>query len=123
MEDLCKRFPSVAEKIFRMIDNQSLVKTRKTNENIKNFLDNERFYFCRIIKQYKENFLQFEESWKRIVNKSSAAIMKELSLDTQMFFDRKSSLRNPKQWHPLHIAAECGNLNLCIKIRYELKKM
>ena len=28
------------------------------------------------------------------------------------FFDRKPSLRDPKQWHPLHIAAECGNITL-----------
>ena len=109
-----------------MIDSQSLVKTRKTNECVKNFLDNERFYFCRIISKYKGNFFQFEDSWKRIVKKSSASIIKELALDVQMFFDRKPSLRNPKQrpkqWHPLQIAAECGNLHLCIKIRYELKK-
>ena len=71
MEDICKRFPSVALRIFKSLDNQSLARARKTNQSIKNFLGNERLLYLRIINTFEGNFVQFEYAWKKVVNKSS----------------------------------------------------
>ena len=115
MEYLSITIPSIATKIFNFLDDQSLVKSRGINKNVKNFLDNERFFFLRIINNYKGNLVEFEESWRKIVPKSSLGFVKELALITQRFFLRRSK-RLEEQWHPLHIAAESGNLQLCRKI-------
>ena len=90
MEDLSVRVPSIAKKIFNFLDKQSLVKCKGIDKNIKRFLDNERFFFLRIINNYKGNFVEFEESWKKILHKSPLVVAKELALITQQFFLRRS---------------------------------
>ena len=115
MKDLSGRVPSIAKKIFNFLDKQSLVKCKGIDKNIKRFLDNERFFFLRIINNYKGNFVEFEESWKKILHKSQLGFVKELAFVTQQFFLRRSK-RLEEQWHPLLIAAESGNLELCRKI-------
>ena len=115
MEDLSIRASSIATKIFNFLDEKSLVQSRGINRNIKHFLNNERFFFLRIINNYKGNFVEFEESWKKILHKSPLGFVKELALITQQFFLRRSK-RLEEQWHPLHIAAESGSLQICRKI-------
>ena len=116
MEDIYRRFPSAALKIFKILDNQSLVRARKTNQSIKDFLGNERLFYLRIINSFEGNFVQFEYAWKKVVHKISVEMTKELALKVKEFFAYKSK-RYEKQWHPLHIAAERGHMQLCINTR------
>ena len=115
MEDLCERFPLIAVKVFNILDDQSLVKTRIMNQDIKSFLDNKRFYFLRILASFKGNFVEFRESWRKVVEKASFETIKELTFLTQEFFEHNPK-RYTMQLHALHIAAERGHLQFCVEI-------
>ena len=115
MEYQCNRFPLIAVKIFRNLDDQSLVRCKKISTTIKRFLENDRFIYLRVMKKFKENLCQFEESWKIIAQNSPIAIVKEITQLVSKFFAHKSK-RHSKHWHPLHIVAESGNLQLCKEI-------
>ena len=115
MEYQCNRFPLIAVKIFRNLDDESLVSCKEISTSIKNFLENDRIIYLRIMRKYKEKFFQFEKSWKIIVQYSPIAIVKEITQLAPKFFAYKSK-RHSKHWHPLHIVAESGNLQLCKEI-------
>ena len=115
MEYQCKRFPLIAVKIFRNLDDESLVSCKEISTTIKTFLENDRIIYLRIIRKYKENLCQFEESWKMIVQNSQIATFREITRLIPKFFDHKSK-RKLKQWHPLHISTFSGNLQLCKEI-------
>ena len=40
MEEVCKRFPYLAENVIKKIDNQSLIKFKETSRNSNQLLDN-----------------------------------------------------------------------------------
>ena len=75
-------------------------------------LDKEQFFWLRMMKKYNENFKEFQISWQRVISKTSADIVKKLTLAIYKFF-KKRSTRVEKQWHPLFIAAEQNSLQLC----------
>ena len=115
MEYLCKRFPLLAVKVFKNFDDQSLVATRKMNQIIKEYLVNEKIIFLRIICKFNGNFVEFKESWRMVVKKASLETIKPLASLVQDFFAYQSN-RYTRQWHPLHITAERGHIELCIEI-------
>ena len=82
-------------------------------------LNNERFYWLRIIKKYKRHFEGFEEYWKETMNKIPINAVRELSDTMQQLF-KFSAL---KYWKvtPLHIAAFEGNFQLCQYIFTKMK--
>ena len=64
MEDLvicCRRFPFAGKLILNNLENQSLARSKETNRGINKFLENERFYWIRILKKYSKNFKGFGE--------------------------------------------------------------
>ena len=90
MEELFKRFPFAAIKVFENLGNQSLCKSKEIDENVKEFLDNKQLVCVRIIKMYNGNLIQFKKSWIKFVSNSSTEIVKELALIIQRFFAKKS---------------------------------
>ena len=52
METICKRFPHLAERIFDQVDDQSLNNCKEISEEVLEYLENERFFWIRIIKKY-----------------------------------------------------------------------
>ena len=130
MEEMCQRFPLVAQKILNHIDNGALVNFKAAGRNNAEFLRKERFYWLRIIKRY--NFLigELQEIWNKVVRKSPVEIIRELAIAVNKFPQAVSkkcrkaegwSIRSvddfvqklEKQWHPLFIGAACGTVNLC----------
>ena len=69
MEDLCKRFPALAKKLLQNLDDQSLVIFKETSRDIYSVSTNERAYWLRIIQKYSGNLLEFQNSWKKVLNK------------------------------------------------------
>ena len=119
MEDLCGRFPLLSKMVFENLDNQSLVKFKESSWEINNHLQNERFYWIRIIKKHVEHFKEFADAWKKVIDKTPVKTVRELAITVESYFN--FSLQNADdlfqnyqtQLHPLHVAAERGHLNLC----------
>ena len=111
MEDHAFRFPHLASNIFDQLDNQSLVNCKEVSRKLDNFFGNEKFFWLRIIHEYRGNFVEFKEIWNKTLKKSPAILVKELSLATHNFFEKYSS-RIARQWHPLLIPADQGLLQL-----------
>ena len=113
MKSLCQRFPHLSKSILNNCDNQSLIKSKEASREIFEFLENERFYWIRIIQRKYLNFEGFEESWKEAIHQTPFDVIKELENELEKLF----SLQNPcSGWirpiHPLHVAALQGNLKL-----------
>ena len=115
MEGLCKRFPLLVEMVFENLDDESLVKCKESSREINHHLQNQRFYWIRIIKTHG-NFKEFADSWKKVVCKTPVETVKELALTVEEYWnfsDYPDFYRLGLQLHPLHVAADRGHLNLC----------
>ena len=110
MEDLCYRFPHVASMVLKGLDDQSLSKSIEANRELDNFLSNDRIYWTRVLASYKNNFIQFKDSWRRSLHQVPVLKVKELAIAAQFFFTNQSRL--DYQWSPLHIVANKGSLEL-----------
>ena len=53
MEDLCKRFPHLSERILSQVDDRSLNKIKLISGDMLEYLDKERFFWIRLIKKYQ----------------------------------------------------------------------
>ena len=128
MEDLCERFPSISKMLFENLDDQSLVKVKESSLKINNHLQNERFYWVRIIKKHFEQFEEFElfeefaDAWKKVIDKTPVETVRKLAITVEdyfnYFFDNDHvdviyRCHGHNSLHPLHVAAEMGNLSLC----------
>ena len=112
MEELSNRFPHLASNI---LNDQSLFNCKESSREMNSFIVSEKFFWIRIIRNYRGNLVEFKESWKKTINKLSVDFVMELSQATYRFFTKKSS-RFEKQWHPLFIVGdqECLQLFKCI---------
>ena len=86
MDMLCKRFPLVKKKVLNNLDDQSLTRSKEVNRGIAESLEDERFYWIRIIKKYAGNFEGHEESWKEVIYKTPVDIIKQLAIAVKQFF-------------------------------------
>ena len=110
MENIIKRIPNLGVLILNNLDDQSLAKSKRTSREVAKFLDNERFYWIRILGKYKKNFEGFEESWKDVINKTPTNVIKQLAVAVQKFFELNMS---SKKVAPIHIAVNKGSFQLC----------
>ena len=112
------RFPVISQIILNNVDDNSLTNFKISSRENSNFLDNERFYWIRNIKKYSANFEEFQEIWKKVINKTPVEFSKNLAIDVHRFFEGYTmgrvlgtqkcvpiyGLRYLEQWHPLFIA-------------------
>ena len=102
MEDLCKRFPELAKNLLQNLDDQSLVIFKETSRDIYSVSTNERAYWLRIIQKYSGNLHEFQNSWKKVLNKIPIEILKQLATATWEFFkpheDERHIRRSDKQF-------------------------
>ena len=142
MEELCQRFPSIAQKIMNDVDNETLINFKEASKITDYFLEKERFYWIRIIQRYNCLIGEFQDVWKKVVKKTPVEIIKELAVAIHQFpqtmfravaldkfpqtmfrfrgFRKRAISGNldyvqsiEKYWHPLFIGAACGSVNLC----------
>ena len=110
MEDLCQRIPRVSAKIFGLVENQTLIKCKESSRVIYNLMENERFFWIRIILENQESL---QDSWKKVVDKTPFSIIKELAVSIQQFLKMVCWKNRGQQiWSPLYIAAGVGNSEL-----------
>ena len=127
MDELCQRFPLMVQKILDNVDNETLINFKEAGRNNAAFMEDERFYWIRIIQRYNCLIGELQEVWKKVVRKTPVKIIKELAVAVYQFpqtIFRKLKCDEPitpldfvqkleKQWHPLFIGAACGSVNLC----------
>ena len=131
MDELCQRFPLMAQKIMNHVDDETLINFKEADRKNNEFLQKERFYWIRIIKRYSCLFGELQEVWKKVVSKTPIEIIKELAAAVHEFpqtmlrqhkvetiYGTPMTLlefvqKREKHWHPLVISAACGSVNLC----------
>ena len=125
-EDLCLRFPSVAESIFDELDNQSLVKCKEVSGVWRIFLQAPKFLIMRKIQKMVETRRKFRKVWKLVGQKISTNEILQLEVATAEFYgnDRNFSVSDPEFESvsdidsetncitPIHVAAGTGHLIL-----------
>ena len=123
MENLCQRIPRVSAKIFGLVEKQTLIKCKESSRVIYNLMENERFFWIRIIQAYAGSI---QDSWKKVVDKAPIAIIKEFAVSIQKFlnlsFKYYVEVRGSESgyiykdsgriWSPLYIASEIGHYEL-----------
>ena len=111
MEDLCKRIPTLAVKVFQSLNDQDLIKCKESSKVMSSFLGEEQFYAIRIIDAHSGSFIEFQDCWAKVLNTSKGPIIKQLALAVQKFFfdDAKTFA---KQWSSFWIAAANGSPKL-----------
>ena len=112
MEEVSKRFPLIARSILKVVNEEDLINCKESSRDISQFLDEERFFFIRIIQKHQGNFVEFQESWKKVVNKAPFEVLRRLAIAIRNFFKPESS-RFENQWPPFWLAIEVGDFQLC----------
>ena len=140
MEEVCQRFPLIAQKILNHVDNETLINFKEADRTNAAFLEKERFYWIKKIRTYNGLFGELQEVWKKVVRKTPLEVVKEIAIAVHQFplllyrmFHRNETkclankcvfngcLLSPldfaqrieKEWHPLFIGATSGSANLC----------
>ena len=122
MENLCKRFPHLAAQVFDQVDDQSLNNCKEMNRGVLEHLDNERFFWIRIIKKYQKRLKDFPKLWKPVIDKIPVETVKQIAIAVSEFFqlphlysvyaDWPLSGDRRKQWSLIAISANHGDLVL-----------
>ena len=86
MENLCKRFPHLAAQVFDQVDDQSLNNCKEINRGVLEHLDNERFFWIRIIKKYQTRLKDFPRLWKPVIDKIPVETVKQIAIAVSGFF-------------------------------------
>ena len=103
------RFSEVGQKILKNLDAKSLVQSKEASRGIDGFLENEKFYFISIIKNYNGYFEGFEKSWVEVIHRTPIQIIKQLAIAVQKHFKKDS---NDYYVPPLAIAGDGDNIDI-----------
>ena len=116
MEGLFLRFDHLSEEIFKLINNESLVKCRETAPAWNRYLENQKFLQIRIIRTMILPFHDTGYSWERFFRKASTQTVFELHQAIDKFYQKNSNLTYNEGMTPCHVAASTGNLSLFKRI-------
>ena len=118
MDNLCKRFPHLAGRIFDQVDDRSLGKCKEISGEVLEFLDNERFFWIRLMKKYEGRLKDFPNLWKPVIDKTPVEKVKQITLAVSLFFRGNHLYSNDvkysriRQWSLIFISANHGDLAL-----------
>ena len=111
IKTMLSRFPSLAQDIFKELDNKSLIKCRQVSVQWQNFIDNQKFNWIRRMHKSNGSMDEFCMQWKLIFRNTPIDCVKELSAVVLQFFKDDIS-RSERQYSPLHVTADKGLLEL-----------
>ena len=120
MDELIVRFPSIAEDIFKELDNASLTKCKETCPFWNDTIDKQKEIWIRKIRLGSEQFQEFSNLCNSVIRKTSVQRVKELSLAVQ-----KANVRfcfDRDQVTPHHVVALFGSKELYEYILLESDK-
>ena len=78
MEELTLRFPNLNEKVFNLLDNESIVKCVEANILGKNYQDHQKFLDIRKITATVKKFHKVGKSWKMLFETGSRSTIRDL---------------------------------------------
>ena len=115
METILARFPHLGKIVFNNLDNQSLINLKEASRDVSEFMENDRFFWIRILKRYRKNFDKFKESWKEVTKKTPLEKVKQLVMTVKTFFRAYPLIEKFKsnQIAPIHISTEQNNIEVC----------
>ena len=124
MEELCQRFPHLAEGIFNSLDSQSFLNCLIASKSLVSSVEQQKFFQIRKITENIEKFHTLGETWKSIFKKANTEILSDLVIAVRKSF----KLHNPfhddtllyiesvnkfeKDATPLHVAAAYGDFRV-----------
>ena len=117
MENFCKRFPHLAKGVFDQVDEQSLNICKEISGDVLEYLDNERFFWIRMIKKYQRRLKDFPKLWKLVIDKTPVEKVKQIAIAVSRFFQVRHLYSNQlflrrRQWSLIAISAHHGDLHL-----------
>ena len=80
MENLTLRFPGLTEKIFNKINDKSLVRCIKVSKTWKNFVEQQKEVWIRMIEYRIGKRHTFSDDWRRVVFKTQTQIVMDLAI-------------------------------------------
>ena len=94
MEEVLLRFPHIGHQIFEQLNNSFLTNCREVSNSWKNFIDNERLPWTRIIVHYIK---PLKSSWRKFLQKSNIRSLFEMA--TLVIQHYKKFKRKYKDWY------------------------
>ena len=82
MEEIFERFPGLGKAILAHVDDKTLVLWRKVNKRWRDFNDNQKTFWIRMIEKEIGKSNTFSDDWKKVVFKTPVRMVKELAIDT-----------------------------------------
>ena len=120
MENLLQRFPHLAKRIFDQLDDRRLNRCKEISGEVLEFLDNERFFWIRIIRKYKRKIKDFPKLWKQVFEKTPVEKAKQIAIAISKFHNDNHLYSHHfcwrsvprKQWSLIAISAHYDDLAL-----------
>ena len=102
MESIFSKIPDLGEKIFKELDNQSLVQCKEVQRSWYNFINEEKALWFRIIQNYIGDDNEFLAAWRKVLTKAPVDFVTQVALATKHFYAKPQihSLISP-----IHVAA------------------
>ena len=94
MERIFLKIPDLAEKIFKELDNQSLVKCKEVQRSWYNFINEEKVLWFRIIQNYIRKDNEFLQAWRKVLTKAPVDFVTQVALATQQFYADLATQQN-----------------------------
>ena len=111
MENVLLRFPHIGCQIFEQLNNPLLTNCREVSNSWKNFIDNERLPWTRLIVQYIK---PLKSSWRKFLQKSNIRSLFEMATLVIQHYNKFKSV--PENTTPLHFAAMTDNTEMIEKL-------
>ena len=116
MDEIILRFPTIAQGVFKEIDNESLIKCKEISHLWNNLVDSQKEVWIRRIRLRSEKLKAFPNLWSSVISKTSVERVKELALAVQNVVDQNKFGRD--EFTPHHIVAAVGMKELYEYIAY-----
>ena len=115
LELLCSTIPTVvAEAMLPNLDMKTIADLRKVCKATKKVVDEDKYYWIRIIQIYNETTGIYSWYWtRRIFKRNSYQIIMDLAF---LSIQVSKSFSNSRDWTPFHLAAAYGDLNFYRKV-------
>ena len=97
MEEIFGRFPGLGKQILNEIDSKTLAKCRKVNVKWKNYIDQEKTIWVRMIEKHI-GIVNMTQDWKMLMFKASTNIVIELAIAVCQFYQSDPPRVNEKKW-------------------------
>ena len=115
MEHIGLRIPLILEQINELLDNKTLANCIEVSSTFRVVIEDQRsgrFLIARKIQSYLKNSNEFENDWMIVVKKLPMQKLCEFAILVKNFYGVVPK-RTLQRWSPMHVAAECGRLDLC----------